>query len=133
VKHDETSLVLVWNGAGFHSPRIDAGHLSCQYKMSKYHNRKTEVDGFVFDSRREANRYVELKLLERAGEIYHLELQPKFEMVVNGMKICDYYADFRYQEGEKTIVEDAKGVRTDVFRIKKKLLKAIYGIDVVEV
>lgn len=101
--------------------------------MSKYHNRKTEVDGFVFDSRREANRYVELKLLERAGEIYHLELQPKFEMVVNGMKICDYYADFRYQEGEKTIVEDAKGVRTDVFRIKKKLLKAIYGIDVVEV
>lgn len=101
--------------------------------MSKYHNRKTEVDGFVFDSRREANRYLELKILERAGEIAALELQPKFEMVVNGVKICDYYADFRYQEGGRTIVEDAKGVRTDVFRIKKKLLKAIHDVDVVEV
>jgi hypothetical protein len=101
--------------------------------LSKYHNRKTEIDGILFDSRREANRYLELRLLEKAGEITNLELQPRFRMDVNGMHVCDYIADFRYQEGEKTMVQDVKGVRTDVYRIKRKLLKAIHGIDVVEV
>ena len=71
--------------------------------------------------------------MERAGEITDLELQPRFRMEVNGTHVCDYIADFRYQKGEKTMVEDAKGVRTDVYRIKRKLLKAIHDIDVVEV
>ena len=101
--------------------------------MSKYRNRKTEVDGFVFDSRREANRYLELKILERAGEIENLELQPKYDLSVNGKHICSYIADFRYQEGGRTIVEDAKGMRTDVYRIKRKLMKAVHDIEVVEV
>lgn len=102
---------------------------------SKYRNQKVEVDGIVFDSKREANRYLELKLLEKAGEISNLECQPKFDLVVNGMKVCTYYGDFRYKDERicKPVVEDVKGVRTHEYIIKKKLLKAIFDIDVVEV
>jgi len=91
------------------------------------------VDGFTFDSRREANRYLELKLLERSGEISNLELQPRYDLIVNGKNCGFYKADFRYQEGEKTITEDAKGMKTAVYSLKKKLVKAIYGIEIVEV
>ena len=103
--------------------------------MNKYHAVKTEVDGFVFDSKREARRYRELKLLESAGEIGNLALQPKFDLSVNGEKICSYYADFEYCDLRtgKTVVEDAKGVRTHEYRIKKKLVRAIYGVTIVEV
>lgn len=102
---------------------------------SKYGARKQEVDGFVFDSIAEATWYQGLRLLERAGEIKNLELQPKFDVIVNGKHICNYFADFRYidtQTGE-TIVEDVKGVRTDVYIIKKKLVEAIYKIKIHEV
>lgn len=115
-------------------------------RRSKYGNRKTEVDGFVFDSKREANRYSELKLREKAGEIFDLELQPKFECIVHGEKICTYIADFRYKEYPslesnspvrkstyRTVVEDSKGVKTDVYRLKKKLVHALFAVDVVEV
>lgn len=100
---------------------------------SKYGNRKVELDGFMFDSRREANRYLELKLLERSGQITNLELQPRYDLIVNGMNCGFYKADFRYQEGENTIVEDAKGMKTAVYSLKKKLVKAIHGIEIVEV
>lgn len=65
----------------------------------------------------------------------HLELQPKYPLTVNGEKICTYIADFKYWDAQKNaeIVEDVKGVRTPVFRIKSKLVKALYGIDIVEV
>lgn len=103
--------------------------------MSKYGNQKTEIDGFVFDSKREAIRYQELKLLERAGEIENLELQPKYSVDINGKHICNYFADFRYfdKHYKKTITEDAKGMKTDVYKIKKKLVEAIYSIKIVEV
>lgn len=100
---------------------------------SKYGNRKTEVDGFVFDSKREAERYSELKLLEKAGVIQSLTLQPKFEVKVNGKHICNYFADFEYMENGKLIREDVKGVRTDVFILKKKLVEALYDITIVEI
>ena len=100
----------------------------------KYGNQKTEVDGYLFDSKREANRYMELKLLERAGEISSLELQPSFELLVQGGKsVGKYYADFRYTQNEEVVVEDAKGVKTDVYRLKKKIVEAVYGIRIVEV
>ena len=103
--------------------------------MSKYHAIRTEVDGIVFASKKEANRYQELKMLERAGEIRKLEIQVKYPIVVNNAKICHYIADFRYIDcrfGNQVIVEDTKGVKTPVYKLKAKLMKAIYGMDILE-
>lgn len=102
---------------------------------SKYHNIKTSYNGISFDSRKEANRYQELQLMERAGLIRNIELQPRYDLVVNGHKIGFYKADFRYEmvnTGE-LITEDAKGVRTPIYVMKCKLVKALYDIDIVEV
>ena len=103
--------------------------------MNKYRNKPVTVDGHRFASKAEAKRYGELKLLEKAGEITRLTLQARYRLTVNGVKICDYIADFAYLSGPKNTltVEDVKGVRTAVYRIKKKLMKAIYGIDIVEI
>lgn len=102
---------------------------------NKYGNRKTEVDGILFDSQKEAQRYRELLIRERAGKIGDLELQPVFRIVVNGKKIAKYIADFRYRDLSTgaTIIEDVKGVRTDVYQLKKKLVEALYNIQIVEV
>lgn len=97
--------------------------------MPKYGNKPT--NGFA--SRREARRYTELALLEKAGQIRALEKQPKFYIKINGHDVCTYTADFAYFDGERRIVEDAKGFRTPVYRLKKKLMKAVFGIDVQEV
>ena len=101
---------------------------------SKYKAVKTEVDGIMFDSKREAARYMELRLLERAGEIKNLELQPAFECRIDGKKICTYKADFRYFTAKRSIVEDVKGVKTPVYRLKKKLVEALFpGVKIQEV
>ena len=104
---------------------------------NKYHAIKTEVDGIKFDSKKEAARYQELKILEMAGIISSLEIQKKFELKVNGFKVCDYYADFFYydNENETRVVEDvkSKATRTPVYRLKKKLMFACLGIEIVEV
>ena len=101
---------------------------------SKYKAVKTEVDGITFDSKREAARYMELVLLERAGEISRLELQPSFECIIDGKKICTYKADFRYFTAKECVVEDVKGVKTPVYRLKKKLVEALYpGVKIKEV
>jgi hypothetical protein len=92
------------------------------------------VDGIKFQSLLEAGRYMELRLLERAGEIVGLELQPKYNIQVNGQHICQYRADFRYKDRNgKVVVEDAKGYMTPMYSVKKKLLKAVYGIEIVEI
>lgn len=102
-------------------------------KRSKYGNKRTEVDGITFDSAKEAARYKELKILERAGAVKNLTLQPKYSIIVNDMKICDYVADFTYQTrlGE-TKVEDVKGMKTPAYRLKKKLMKAVFNIEILE-
>ncbi len=104
-------------------------------KPSKYHNRRTVVDGVVLDSQREANRYAELLLLEKAGEIEGLEVHPRFDLQVNGVKIGTYVADFQYfdKRTNRSVVEDVKGVKTTVYQIKKRLVKALYFRDIVEV
>ena len=100
--------------------------------QNKYKNKKTQVDMYVFDSAREAKRYKELKLLERVGEISNLELQPRFilqdSFKKNGRtyRKIEYVADFKYIEKGKIIVEDVKGIQTDVFKIKHKLFEKIY-------
>jgi hypothetical protein len=108
--------------------------------MSKYHAQKTVVDGITFASKKEARRYGELKLLERAGEIADLQLQPRFELVVKGHKICTYVGDFMYSNWRNAgtdkfiaTIEDVKGVKTPVYQLKKKLMKACYGIEIQEV
>lgn len=100
--------------------------------MNKYRNKKVIVDEKEFDSKREGNRYKELKLLERAGEIKNLELQPRFllqdSFKKNGrtFRKIEYVADFKYIENGKTIVEDTKGIQTDVFKLKHKIFEKVY-------
>ena len=106
-------------------------------KAPKYLNRKTIVDGITFDSAKEARRYGELKLLERAGQITGLEIQPSFRLVVNNCLICTYKADFRYTTDTPhvrglVVVEDVKGMKTPVYRLKKKLMLAIHGVEIFE-
>lgn len=100
---------------------------------NKYGARKTVVDGITFASAKEAKRYGELKLMERAGLIQGLALQPRFPLRVNDQLIATYVADFLFDEAGETVVEDVKGVRTPVYRLKKKLMKAIHGVEIVEV
>lgn len=104
-------------------------------RFNKYRNVRTVVDGKTFASRREANRYTELRLLERAGAVSNLETQVRYPLNVNGILISHYVADFKYfDRGKKAwVVEDAKGFATDVYKIKKKLVRALYGIDIIEV
>ena len=97
-------------------------------KRHKFNAKPTEVDGIRFASKLEADRYQQLKMLERAGEIEGLELQPKFPFTHNGVKIGSYIADFRYWDRLEGVhvVEDCKGVLTPVYRLKKKLMAAFY-------
>ena len=111
--------------------------------MAKYRNAPTYVDDIRFASKAEAERYIQLKQLQTAGEIYNLELQPRYPVAVNGNKICTYVADFRYidkgavgRAGQAgcTIVEDVKGVLTPIYRLKKKLVEAVYpGVKIEEI
>ena len=100
--------------------------------MSKYGNKKVLIDGIKFDSMAEGRRYKELKLLQRAGIIKELELQPKFllqeSFKKNGKtyKKIEYIADFKYIENGKVIIEDVKGKETEVFKIKHKLFEYKY-------
>lgn len=101
---------------------------------SKYNAKKTNVDGIKFDSIREAERYCELKLLEKVKEIRDLELQPRFllqdkfkDKSGTTHRKIEYVADFMYiDKCGKTIVEDVKGVLTDVYKLKKKMFLKKY-------
>lgn len=101
-------------------------------KRNKFNAKKTEVDNITFDSKREATRYQELKIAERCGVISDLRLQVPYALRVNEMHICSYRADFQYLENGELIIEDAKGVRTREYQIKRALMKAIYGIEIRE-
>lgn len=118
---------------------------------NKYHSKKTVVDGIVFDSRKEAKRYGELVLLERAGEIKDLRRQVEFTLIpahrepdtvgprggVKKGKViekkCSYIADFVYMQNGEMVVEDTKGIRTKDYVIKRKMLFHFYGIKIREV
>lgn len=121
------------------------------YKSSKYGNKKIVVDGNTFDSKKEAKRYQELSLLEKAGAICNLQRQVKYTLIptqrepdVIGKrggikkgnvieKECAYYADFVYEENGQTVVEDTKGMRTTDYVIKRKLMLHIWGIKIREI
>lgn len=123
--------------------------------MRKYGNKKITVDGVTFDSKKEYLRWCELRLLERAGQIADLQRQVKYELIPaqyeeferystktgkrlkNGTrcveKECSYIADFVYKQNGQTVVEDTKGVRTEAYIIKRKLMLHIHGIKIREV
>ena len=109
--------------------------------MSKYYSRKVIIDEIKFDSKKEGNRYLELKLLLKARKIRDLELQKKFELLpkykINGKTIraISYVADFVYWDISKNemIIEDTKGFKTEVYKLKKKLFEYKYGIEIKEV
>ena len=100
---------------------------------SKYRNQKTVVDGITFDSKREAARWQALQLMQKAGEITDLERQVRYPIRVNGTEVCCYISDATYRREGKLVVEDAKGHRTRDYILKRKLMKAALGIDVIEV
>lgn len=153
---------LFRNGSGYADPTayIAIGNyernekrMVRRYTGNKYGNKKIEVDGIVFDSKKEAKRYKELLLLEKAGEISELRRQVKYVLIpaqrepdttgamggIRKGKIieheCSYYADFVYFDRKKQdmVVEDTKGVRTAEYIIKRKLMLRIYGIRINEI
>ena len=117
---------------------------------SKYSNKKIEVDGMTFDSRKEYYRWCELSLLERAGKITDLQRQVKFILIPTqyepytvgkngGLKRgkviereCSYIADFVYTEKGNKVVEDVKGFKTADYKIKRKLMLNVHGIRIKE-
>jgi hypothetical protein len=102
---------------------------------NKYQAIKQEVDGLTFDSKREAGRYRELKLLASQGLITNFERQVRFPLLVNEQKVGTYVADFVYEKNGERVVEDVKSDMTrklPVYRLKCKLMNAIYGISILE-
>jgi hypothetical protein len=112
---------------------------------SKYQNKKIEIDGVTFDSKKEAKVYGELKLLKQSGEIKDFTRQQTFELIpsqyeiINGKKKCvekpvQYKADFvvEHLDGEKSVV-DVKGMRLPVYVIKRKLMRYLLNINIKEV
>lgn len=106
-------------------------------KPPKYGNRKVvDATGAVHDSTKEFRRWQVLELRQRAGEIRSLRRQVPYALVVNGVLVCTYIADFDYIEGEAPITEDVKSEPTRklaAYRIKRKLFAALYGRDIREV
>jgi len=104
----------------------------------KYQNQPTVLDGIRFDSKREANRYAELKILEKAKVISNLQLQVAFPIIpaqTGGLRkelAASYVADFVYMENGKQIIEDTKGVKTKDYLLKRKLMK-LQGLEITEV
>lgn len=101
----------------------------------KYHNTRVWYAGYTFDSQAEMRRYQELCLLRAAGNITDLAVHPAYPLVVNGVVVANYVADFSYIETAtgREVVEDVKGVRTNVYRIKRKLMLACHNITIQEV
>jgi hypothetical protein len=116
------------------------------YYGNKYGNKKVQLDGIQFDSRKEANRYAELKIAEKCGAIKDLQLQKTFELIpaqyriINGKKkcveqACKYKADFYYFDcmTNNFICEDTKGFKTKDYIIKRKLMLYVHDIRIVEI
>ena len=124
--------------------------------MRKYRNKKISYNGQAFDSKKEYRRYRELLLLQKANQIEELDCQTKFVLIPGQRdsseevykrgpkkgqlkpgnvieKECAYYADFTYKENGELVVEDTKGVKTEAYKIKKKMMLYFYGIRIREV
>jgi hypothetical protein len=94
---------------------------------SKYHNKSSVYDGYYYASKLEAGHAQNLDTLKKAGKVIKWERQIPIDLIANGIKICRYYCDFKvwWTDGKITL-EETKGIETDVYRIKRKLLEAFY-------
>lgn len=104
-------------------------------KQSKYRNKVTLVDGIEFMSKREARRYVELKNMQMSGQIFDLKLQVPVVCAINGIDCFTWIADFVYFiKGNPgwLVYEDCKGFKTDIYRLKKKVVESLHGIRILE-
>lgn len=136
VASGEISLQRKSKGKKGKSPKADSASNSPKpSKRSKYNAKKVSVLGVIFDSKVESERYVFLAHAQKKGEIKNLEMQKKFNIVVNEVLICTYIADFCYTvvSSGAYIVEDVKGFKTPIYNLKKKLMKAALGLDIKEV
>ncbi len=109
--------------------------LRSKLPKTKYRNEKTARDGVVYDSKHESKVLADLETLERAGHIRDLRRQVKFAIVIGDIHVCDYIADAVYMEGKRRVVVDAKSAATrklPVYRLKRKLMAAVLGIEVEE-
>jgi Protein of unknown function (DUF1064) len=106
-----------------------------EVKPSKYGNKVVFVDGIRFASKLEARRYRTLQRLQAAGMISGLECQPVFPLVINGVTVARYIADFRYIRDGQMITEDCKSPATitPVYKLKKRLVEVLHGVQIVEV
>lgn len=101
-----------------------------RHRFNKFRAKPVEYDGIRFASTGEGRRYLQLKLLLQQGYIEDLKLQVDFPITINGQKVCSYRADFVYTENNLQIVEDFKGVETPVFKLKRKLMRAVHNIEI---
>ena len=123
---------------GFHNLRSHCwACLACPAVYTQKIKACTECGGAVqyFGSKREFGRFRELQVLQQAGQITGLSLQPKFPVVINGHQVTEYRADFKYIEDGREVVEDVKATvnpkyQDPVFLLKKKLVEAVYGITI---
>lgn len=103
----------------------------------KFNAQRTEVDGIFFASKREATRYSQLRLLERAGLISNLKCQVKMPVAINGIHVMTYIADFTYWDKSKgevpvLVTEDVKGFRTSEYKLKRRIIEAYYRTKITE-
>lgn len=105
-----------------------------QMMATKYNNRRIETEDGWFDSIKEHRRWCELKLLERAGKIKNLERQVEFELIpaISGLRKIIYRADFVYTENGKRVVEDVKGFRDRVYKLKCRLMLWRHNVTILE-
>lgn len=106
---------------------------SSKPKRNKYGAKRTVVDGILFDSKAEASYYSMLKMREKAGDVSAVELQRPFSLIgPKGELICTYKADFCFwdHKADKFRVVDVKGVETAIFKLKRKMMKVLLGIEV---
>lgn len=101
-------------------------------KKPKYRNKSLVVDDMFFPSEKQADRFGDLRLLEKHGHIKDLKREVSFPLHVNGMLICTYRADAVYVDKGKVIVEDTKGCLTQLYKIKRNLMKAVLNIEILE-
>ena len=101
-------------------------------RQSKHNARGCRIDGIWFQSQMEGRRYRELKLLELVGDISRLHIHTKWSLDVNGVHICNYVDDFNYWQDGRFIVEDVKGQRLPLYKVKCNLMRAVHGIVILE-
>jgi hypothetical protein len=128
-KNPHVKLCQQHNGAAFAELHIRAE------KRTKYNNKRIKVDGILFDSKKEADYYCDLKLMLKYGFILGFSIQCKFILQEGDEKIkpiC-YIADFVVFYKDRTVIIDTKGVRTDVYKLKKKMFEKRFGMKIIEV